>query len=69
MKDGKITLQVVNNIGDYTWIRGHKGAIVKGTINNELGLNNMTIQGEIDGEKFNFAVDVACNETKVGLVS
>ena len=67
-KDGNITLQAVNNVVDYTWIRGHKGAIVKGIINNELGLNNITIQGEIDGEKFFFAVDNTCNETKVGLV-
>ena len=66
--DGNITMQTVNNVGDYTWIRGHKGSIVKGTINNVLGLNNITIQGEIDEEKFIFAVDIACNETKVGLV-
>ena len=68
MEDGNITLQTVNNVGDYTWIRGHKGAIVKGTINKDQGLNNITIQGEVDGEKFMFAVHVACNETKVGLV-
>ena len=67
-EDGNITLHTVNNVGDYTWIRGHSGAIIKGTINNKQGLNNITIQGEIDGEKFFFAVDNACNETKVGLV-
>ena len=67
-KGGNITLQTINNVGDYTWIRGHRGAIVKGTINNDQGVNNITIQGEINGEKFNFAVNIACNETKFGLV-
>ena len=68
-KGDKITLEVIGDIGNNTWVKGHKGPVFKGEIRKPEGLSNALIKGRVDGTNFEFNVEIKCIVENYGLVS
>ena len=68
-KGDNITLEVVGDIGNNTWVKGHKGPVFKGEIRKPEGFSNALIKGGVDGINFEFNVEIKCIVESNGLVS
>ena len=64
-----ITLEVVGDLGNNTWVKGHNGPIVRGKIRKPEGLSSTLIEGRVDGVDYKFNVDIVCRKENNGIVS
>ena len=64
-----VTLEVVGDLGNNTWLKGHKGPIIRGEIRKSSGLSSTLIEGRVDGVHFDLNVEIECVEDSDGLVS
>ena len=68
-KRSNITLEVVGDLGNDTWAKGHKGPVFKGKISRPVGLSSTLIKGRVDGVEFEFNVEIECVYDNYGWVN
>ena len=67
-KYGNTTLEVVGDLGNNTWVKGHRGPVFKGKISKPEGLSSTLIEGRVDGLKFEFNLEIECKIDNYGWV-